>query len=165
MPAEINVSMDLSQTLVALTGVSGRVKNLRPVFHGPIDQSVSELFSAQFHTEGAFGGRRWAALSQQTIKQRMQRGRGRGGILRDTSRLWASLVKRGSPEGIRAITDSRYRRGTAVPYARFHQEGTKRMPQRQVIPDPMPKVVEDAWVRIIANYVQTGDLSPFAGWS
>jgi phage gpG-like protein len=160
----ISVSMDISEVLQQMGALNERATDLRPVFDGPIDESVSELYTQQFATEGQFGGARWAPLAARTLLARTRRGHGRGGILRDTSRLWASLVKRGAPEGIRSVSRDQYERGTSVAYAVFHQLGTRRMPARKIAPDPLPARVVVGWTDIISRYITDGDLSQFRGF-
>lgn len=130
-------------------GIAERVADARPAFR-VLDKHASTVFIRQFASEGAWGGRSWPRLRPATIRARQKPGRGRGGILRDTNRLWASLVKVG-PESIRLIEPQRYERGTIVPYAFRHQIGD-RVPVRQIIPDPMPEEVLNTWERILADH-------------
>lgn len=133
--------------------LSKKVADFRPAFQ-KIDKHVSLVFRRQFASEGAFGGPKWPALAPATIKGRAQSGRGRGGILRDTNRLWASLVKIG-PESVRIMRSHYYERGTSVPYAMAHQEGKQRgLPKREIIPEPLPTSVVNTWEKIILNYVE-----------
>ena len=138
----------------ALRRLRGRVQDARPAFR-LVDKHLTTVFRRQFETEGRFGGSPWPPLKPATIRAREQAGRGRGGILRDTNRLWGSLVKGGNvPEGILVIDALRYVRGTQVPYAADHQTGVpeQNLPPRPPIPDPMPPEVLRVWERIFLRF-------------
>jgi hypothetical protein len=152
-----------------LAAVLRRAGNLTPLFAGPIDKSVTLMFERRFASEGAWGGIRWAGHQPLTIRLRARPGHGRGGILRDTSRLWASFVKGSGPDAVRRITPSEYERGSAVPYARFHQRGysltrvfgirlrkPRRVPARPVVPERVPREVLATWERLVKEYVERG---------
>lgn len=83
------------------------------------------------------GGGSWEPLAESTVVEKQQGGWPLDPLVRSGS-LRDSLVNPGMAED-RGPTH--YSWGTDVPYARYHQEGTRRMPQRQVIPDPIK--VED----------------------
>lgn len=126
-------------------------EDLRPALR-KIDKHVATIFRRQFATEGGFGGRQWPRLARATIKARQKSGRGRGGILRDTNRLWGSLVKVG-PETVLIVRPHYYERGTSVPYARAHQLGRgKGLPVREIIPDPIPDSILNTWEKIIGDF-------------
>lgn len=156
------VTVDLS----GLDALQRRTDDLRPLFAGSIDRSVTKLFERQFASEGAWGGVKWAQHRALTRTLRARPGHGRGGILRDTNRLWASFVKSGGPESVRRITASEYVRGSSVPYARAHQRGFpavvfgrrtgRRVPARPIVPNPVPREVVATWERLVRDYVLTG---------
>ncbi len=135
--------------------------DLRPVLRGGIDKSVSHFFKSQFDSAGGRGGSPWAPLSAATRKSRLRPGGNRGGLSRplwDVGRLRASLVKVG-PESHRVIERQRYERGTTVPSAQYHQTGTRRMPARQIVPDPLPSALVRSWLRFIEKYWMTGGVT------
>jgi phage gpG-like protein len=91
----------------------------------------------------------WPSLAESTIRQK-----GHGDILVDSGELRRSLTDPGRAMQKSARTMSY---GTDVDYARYHQEGTPKMPMRQVISDPFR--VEDrrkletamvAWIDVAA---------------
>ena len=165
--------------LAQLAGLSDRARDLSPVLGGTVNQLVDEMYRRQFATQGAFGGRRWAKLAPITRAIRATRGRGRGGILRDTGRLWASLTKGGGPpDGVKRVTATSLERDTAVPYARFvdsgylsttfvllgqdgqviplHRRAPKQIPARPITPDPVPNVIVRRWEQAIAQFIAGG---------
>ena len=54
-------------------------------------------------------------------------------ILRDTRALFRSYTQRGSPGNISQVRPNRFTWGSNLPYARFHEEGTRRLPARPVV--------------------------------
>lgn len=170
------IVIELGQTFEMLTNLSKKAEDISPVLAGPINASIDDLFREQFDSEGALGGQKWAALSPATLFFRSQRGRGRGGILRDSNRLWASLTKFGTgPDAIKVITAKSISRGTRVPYARFHQTGfvsrtfvvadkvgqpvplfrktPKTIPARPIVPDPIPATFVHKWEKLITEFL------------
>jgi len=81
---------------------------------------------------GSRGEGAWPALAASTLMRKEAGGWPSDPLVR-TGDLKASLTDPGRA----ADTGPRHMiYGTDVDYAQFHQEGTRRMPQRQVIPDP-----------------------------
>lgn len=151
----IRVHVDSRQAERTLREVAARATDLRTVFGGPIDKHVSTVFRRQFETEGAFGGRPWRPLTPETLAQKRRIRRERMGILRRYNRLWGSLVKVG-PESIRRVGRTVYERGTRVSHAAPHQTGApkRNLPERQPVPDPMPRAVVGVWDRLIAAHLE-----------
>ena len=89
---------------------------------------------AGFESEGEpVGG--WAALSPAYAAWKMRKFPGRK-ILELTGRLKRSLTLEGGglgPDGIYEEGPTSLTVGTSVPYARFHQMGTPKMPQRRFL--------------------------------
>lgn len=92
----------------------------------PIAAGVEE---DQFDTQGQGA---WPPLAETTLAEKERGGWPADPLIR-TGDLKASLVDpgRASDKGPRHMIY-----GTDVEYAWFHQTGTRKMPQRQVIPDP-----------------------------
>ena len=103
------------------------------------------------------GGGDWPSLSPSTIAGR-RRGTGQGGpsILRDTGTLFAALTPLwdSPPGGINQIIPGGVRVGfggtgahptgltTVAEIANFHQEGSGRLPKREIIVDPTRDVLD-----------------------
>jgi phage virion morphogenesis protein len=78
----------------------------------------------QFATETDPDGVRWAALAPSTLAQKQRKGYP-ASILTATGKMRRSVV---------AIADARsVLIGVDVPYAIFHQQGTRKMPQRRIL--------------------------------
>lgn len=169
----------------ALKRLGFRARNLAPVLRGPISRSIAMFWRRVFASQGALIGRPWAPLKPVTVLLRKRAGHGRGGIGRDTNRLWASLTKPGGPGSIRIVTPGSLVQGSSLPQARFMQEGglsthfpritfagkrrrrivdvawvrrktPRKVPARPLLPAKMPEVLLRAWDRFITSYIVTG---------
>lgn len=175
----VQIVVDVRGALTRLREVAAAAQDLSPVFGGPINQSLDEVFKAQFESEGAAYGTKWQSLASVTVALRKRRGHGRGGILRDTNRLWASLTKLGlGPDAFKDVGTHSLERGSTVPYGKWHQTGfesktfvvTKgkgsaitfvalhrktpvKVPARPFIPDPFPDKIVDRWVDMITEFI------------
>lgn len=171
------VTVDVAGAMARLRETIAATRDMTPVFGGPINASVDTLFRRQFESEGSYAGARWAPLRPVTKQLRTRRGHGRGGILRDTNRLWASFTKLGlGPEAVKVVTSESLERGSTVPHARFHQTGfvsrtfvvidadgnpiplrRKRpqgVPARPIVPDRVPPALVKAWETFIARWIE-----------
>jgi hypothetical protein len=79
--------------------------------------------------------RGWPRLAKSTIAQKKRKGTYQKGALRDTDALFRSLMP-GQPNNIRRIVSGIVVVGSSDPKLKYHQAGTKRMPQRKVIVPP-----------------------------
>jgi len=87
----------------------------------------------QFESLGARGGQRWQPLSERYAKWKEKKYPGKPILVR-TERLKRSLSLGGSePDQVKDFQPLSATFGTRVPYARYHQRGTKRMPARPVL--------------------------------
>lgn len=93
--------------------------------------SLRKIEGKQFATQGKFASGGWTKLAPSTVAQKARRGLDPR-ILHATGRLSASLTGPG-PGHIEIVTPQSMIFGTEVPYARFHQSGTHRMPRRRPI--------------------------------
>lgn len=162
--------VEIDDALKMLSAVERRTVDLRRVFMGPIDASVTEFFTDQFATQGARGGSPWAPVSELTSKLRGRPGHGHEGpsaVLRDTNVLWGSFVKSGGPDSVRAIAPQQYVRGSAVPYAPAHQKAReitklfgrplkrpRTAPARPVVPETMPADLIRSWENMIVRHLE-----------
>lgn len=154
----LGARFELREVDAKLDALERRTADLRPVFLGVVDAMVTESLAAQFETRGRHFGTPWAPLPPEYVRRRGRRpGHGRAGDapLRDTNRLWASLVKSGGPESLRVVSPTRYQRGTTVPYADHAQQAG---PGRPIAPDVLPAEVTSVWTGAITRYIETGAL-------
>jgi phage gpG-like protein len=83
----------------------------------------------QFDTEGAHASGGWAPLALSTIQEKDRKGLSPH-ILQATGRLRDSLTRKFDPSHVERLSEDSLTFGTTVPYAIFHQTGTRRMPRR-----------------------------------
>lgn len=139
-----------------LDGVIYRGQDLRPVWQ-LILADFKVLEGQQFATEGGLG-RPWPPLSPQYAAWKAKHYPGMPILVR-TGRLRESLIGR-TRDTIEEMTRDTLRMGTAVPYAIYHQAGTKKMPPRP--PIVFPEKAKDRWSRLIHAYLMGGDLMQVA---
>jgi phage gpG-like protein len=90
-----------------------------------LDRWVQENFKSE---GGKVGG--WAPLADSTIESRMRRRNKTGAIriLQDTGTLRMKWKHNFGPDFAATVS--------AVEYGIFHETGTKKMPQRRILPKP-----------------------------
>lgn len=92
-------------------------------------------------------GNAWKPLALSTVLRKEH-----GAILVDTGRMYESLTTpNGTADTIWETGDTWLRFGTSVPYARFHQTGTRRMPARPHVGCDQPTA--DMIARILGEAV------------
>lgn len=155
---DFSIRVDARHALRTLGKARDRAGNLKPVW-GDINANVIQpAMQRRFDLGGAYLGAPWRPLSPGTRASRIRRGGNRGGINRplwDTNRLRRSWIKR-SGESVIAIEDMRLERGVVVPYAQYHQEGTGRLPQREMVTEQLAEHVGEEAAKRIARYVTEG---------
>jgi hypothetical protein len=130
-----------------VSAVSARAEHWEPVWEWAHTQFMQDI-AEQFGTEGAhLTGAKWAPLNPAYARRKdhspFVRTFGHyyltGGsalhvpILQRTTRLMASLVQAHNPEHIKSVGALEAAFGSAVEYGIYHQRGSQRLPQRQII--------------------------------
>lgn len=133
--------------------VGANARNMRPAFD-EIHDIVRGAEKQQFSTQGAAFSGGWKPLAPSTVAEKAAKGLDRR-ILHRTLRLRTSLTtKHGRDHVYRATADEMFV-GTRVSYARWHQLGTERMPQRR--PFELNDAVRREIVRVLQRHlVDTG---------
>ena len=80
----------------------------------------------KFDKEKDVNGKRFAPLKASTIRAKKRKGKTDYKILRDTGHLLNSLNT--------SISGNTIKIGYSVPYATYHQHGTRHMAQRKILP-------------------------------
>jgi hypothetical protein len=129
----------------------------------------------QFATEGHRASGGWAPLAPSTIQKRGGAGRsggaiftnpgGGGGftsggpvrILHDTGALEQSLTEPKGANQILEVTPQELVFGSRLPYAHYHQTGTRRMPRRR--PLEFTEAAKRDMVKILQRFVVTGEVA------
>ena len=99
-----------------------------------VTRRLAVMLAGQFELEGGRGSRGgWPPLSPRYARRKQKRYPGRP-VLQASGRLRSSLVGK-SADTVEALEPGRMKFGTRVPYAIFHQTGTRNMPARPIF-DP-----------------------------
>lgn len=163
MPEEIRV---VENVTVDLSRAQGRLRDLRPVFLGPILSDILATEAAVFQNAGGVAGvPKWEPLTAATMARKIRGAARSTRILVDRGDLEESLTTPGAPGQVaRMLGPATFEFGTEVenergePYAHFHQLGTRTMAQRMVVPDEWPDEDVERWADIAVAYVMEGDL-------
>lgn len=157
--------------------VGDRAEDASPALRGLADY-FRDLERDQFRSEGGTGSGGWPELKPSTIRKRVGglrdrnvgrfRSRSSGRfmsrsqatasitILDDTGALKDSLTDAGDESHIERVSRDELEFGTLVPYARFHQTGTKHMAKRR--PVELSETHRRESVRKLQKYLMTGEV-------
>lgn len=148
MRIEFEVSGDV-QLSRDLDRWASAVEDPGPAFEAMADDFL-EIEARQFASEGGNSGG-WAPLAPSTVRRRGSAHP----ILFQTGRLQQSLTSAGARDSVRRVTADSLEVGTSVPYARFHQQGTARMPRRR--PVEFTEVDRRRWVKLLQEHLVYSD--------
>jgi hypothetical protein len=140
MPTFSKYSPRLTKGEVALLHLKERLspRGLRVLMQEEIAPAANRMMLRWWST---LGNGTWAPLKPSTVRSKIRKGTFSKGTLHDTDHLFKVLFReratdsrlKSTPGGVRLSL------GTNVRYAKFHQFGTSRMAQRQVVPNPLPR--------------------------
>ena len=155
-------SIDITPALVRFATLAGRWTDFTPVLGGRVDTAARNLIRRQFETEGRAGvGPGWEKLSKRYVEE--ERDPAGAPILQQTRGLMEALTQRGHGDQDLILEPEVYSltiAEDAETHPRFmgHQYGVprKNVPQRQVIPDPLPKTFITEIRKIVRSYVVYG---------
>jgi phage gpG-like protein len=108
---------------------------------------------ALFESGGASGGDRWERLEASTVREKVRKGQDPR-VLHASRRLRRSLTQRGNPDQLRRSHDDRIEFGSRLPYAKYHQTGTRHMPARP--PLQMTELQKRELTRILQRHIMRG---------
>ena len=135
------------QVTRTLEAIEDRISNSREAFDAMGDRlEAAEI--RQFASEGAFGSGGWTALSPAYGAWKARNYPG-APILVRTGELRDDLTQR--PFSIDVVEDRMALFGSAVPYGRFHQGGTDRMPRRR--PIELPGSGREEWAKVMQRWI------------
>jgi len=146
----IKADVDATRLIQKLDGISLGLRDLTPVW-----DKIHEVFIAfvkrVFASEGGYVGEAWAPLSPGYARWKARHTADKG-ILQLRGRLYGSLIESQHPDHVFRDGPSFMEVGTRVPYAKFHQTGTRRMPRRPPI-KPFSKTEGEAAADIVLAYM------------
>ena len=123
------------------------VADYRPIWSAVEDDFYAQM-KDQFKTEGEEGGDKWQALSPEYAGWKEAHYPGQA-ILQRTGDLYNSLTTSTDPNAVCVEQRKTLTLGSRVPYALFHQTGTKKMAQRREIQ------LTEAFKRTVMHHIQT----------
>lgn len=127
-----------SEVVHDLTRFRQNVTRARPALEG-MAEHVAGMQRDQFETEGRHYGPGWASLSPRYKAWKMRRRPGRKILVLNGDLRAAAAPSSARGFDIYRVTDRAVTVGvsyTQTPHARWHQEGTARMPARTVMGTP-----------------------------
>lgn len=112
--------------------------------HAKAVVAIDAWIQKNFQQEGGLvlPGQGWQKLAPQTIARRRQKS---SRILQDTGHLKSRWKKQ--------WTNKRGLIQSGVPYSVFHEEGTKHIPQRKILPEE--KQIMPTLIKIYGKFVRT----------
>ena len=139
----------LDKATLGIQSVQDHLKDLKPfwrdIFAPKYFGMVQDLFATGGRQRGG-GGRfksgAWPRLSVDYAKWKRKHYPGKGILVREGD-LQESVRWGGTGLGAGGIfipTNSAVTAGTSIPYGRFHNKGTNRLPVREFLPTPDPVV-------------------------
>lgn len=151
----------LTKAETALLQLPNRLRNLRPLMQQGIAPAFNVMERKHWDTRGAAFGHGWAPLAPSTIATKMSKGTLSKGILHDSDNLFRTIFKaRAGDDRLKVIRGGlRFEANVGTRYALFHQLGTQFMPDRQVIPDPLPLTFRRTVLNIVREYVRSGKVN------
>ncbi len=155
---EVEAVVRVSKSIQQLNELPERLKNLRPVMVGAVAPLANQMLLRHWESKGAAFGHTWAPLAPSTIATRARKGTLAKGILRDTDHLFRAIFRERAADSRLSSAPGGYRLrlDTRIPYAIYHQVGTSNMPDRQVIPDPLPRSFVQDVKKVVREYLLTG---------
>jgi phage gpG-like protein len=150
---ELDVFGD-KQVARELLRLGDRAADARPAWNAIIDRLLL-LEREQFDSEGGRASGGWKPLAPSTVADKARRDLDPR-ILHATGRLRDSLTRRTGGDAVRESHPNEMRFGTDVPYARYHQQGTGRMPRRREI-ELTETDRHQMFVQVLQRFLVTGE--------
>ena len=148
----MTIEVDFEPLYRTLRELRERADDVSPAWQKWGDEIVLEE-AQQFALLGVRFGSAWAALSPKYARWKALHYPGKP-IMRLTDRLMDSLTKR--PMGVERVSSKSAEFGTDVPYAHWHQDGTSKMPKREIMAET--SVLAAHAKRLITRHIVKGDL-------
>ncbi len=145
---------------VGLSRLRAAIADWRPFWTDTFAPFFYREVLTDFVLEGGNSGDRWAPLASGYAKWKSAHYPGAGMLVRSGA-LKAALTSSTAEHAIFRATSDSLEIGTDLPYAMYHQRGTRRMPQRpplrvneafmRVVGRSMQQYVQQAWKRYVAD--------------
>lgn len=156
MATKINKLVNFSFSVVGVNQLSrslgvmaDHISDLRPAWK-EIRKNFYENERKQFRTQGGHASGGWKRLSPSYAAQKAKRYPGRTILVR-TGTLEKALTHPAHTGSIWIPRKTSVSMGTSLPYAKYHQVGTRRMPSRP--PVELTAEQKTQWPKIIHEYI------------
>lgn len=106
------------------------ISDLRPIWDD-VAKDFWDIEQQQFKSQGAHSNT-WKPLSEKYGQWKAKKYPGKQ-ILEIDGTLWRSLTQKGAKGAVYDPQKDELAIGTSIPYAQYHQRGTRRMPRRAPI--------------------------------
>lgn len=127
----LRVEWDIAGAVDALDAKRKRLDDLRPIWRALLPY-MRRATERTFATRGGRIGERWAPLSRPYAARKARVFPGQP-ILRATDAMFRSFTVAGAENAVEEIDAQSLTYGSRDPKARYHQDGTPRMPQRKIL--------------------------------
>ena len=159
---KISISIEGIPLIDRILGTAAAAaKDLRPAFN-EITKDFERQMREVFDSSGAIAGyQQWTPLNRAYAAKKQADGYGTKILVR-TGQLKTSLTGGGFVGGgvgvVRKISKRAMTIGTKVPYAKYHQRGTRKMPKRDFV--RVSNFARARWMKMIqAHLIRTGQFS------
>lgn len=162
IPIRVSVEFNVEPTRTEkrIAELPARLRNMRPLMEHGIAPATNRMLRRHWESKGAAFRQKWAPLEWETIRKRERHGTLSKGILRDTDHLFRAVFRAAGAARIMSLSDG-VRLAVSVKEAKaaLHQVGTQFMPERPVIPDPLPTTFRREVTQMVRQYLRTGNVS------
>ncbi|MBI1941032.1 MAG: phage virion morphogenesis protein [Acidobacteria bacterium] len=163
---EFTYSINSQPVEKALANFQASLANQSPALK-QIADDFREMIARQFASEGRAEGTPWAPRHHPSVPSSLRRGIPirSGGVVKTrpgqaqglpllvrTGALLRSLTAPGAAGHVERFEDHSLAIGTSLPYALFHQTGTRRMPARPII--VLSGARSERWVEIVRDGIE-----------
>lgn len=146
----ISFKLDTRAAQKIMNSLERGLNDFKPVLKQASQYQLGKV-EQQFGSEGETITGKWKELQQKTIKQRIAAGYGPGPILTASGKLRKSVKQE-------KLTPTELRIGSKNAYFKYHQLGTSKMPQRQILGHSreMTDKVVDIAQKYVTNLLRNG---------
>jgi hypothetical protein len=138
-----------------ILAIPTKLRNLRVLMQTEIAPALNRMLLRHWSSKGTAFGHPWAPWSPETLRKRLRKGNVEKGLLRDTDHLFNTIFRdRPTDDRLKAVGSGlKLELNTRVPYALYHQVGTRFMPERQIFPNPLPDSFKREVRAILKQYL------------
>lgn len=140
IPVELQYNPRLTPTEKVVLALPNKLRNMRIIMQTQLAPAMNRMLRKHWDSKGAAFGFPWAPWAPATLRKRLRKGNVAKGILRDSDHLFTTIFQDRPTDNRLRVSNGQLTLffNTKVPYAVFHQVGTRFMPERLVFPDPIP---------------------------